>query len=91
MALTAAEQRVCEAIAAGRDELVGLASALIGFDTTARQVGDPCRDEAPLQEYLAGRLQCRRGVESICGSRTPVRWPGCRWFRPGFDSRAGRS
>jgi acetylornithine deacetylase len=56
MALTAAEQRVCEAIAAGRDELVGLASALIGFDTTARQVGDPCRDEAALQEYLAGRL-----------------------------------
>jgi acetylornithine deacetylase len=56
MALTAAEQRVCEAVAAGRDELVGLASALIGFDTTARQVGDPCRDEAPLQEYLAERL-----------------------------------
>ncbi len=56
MALTAGERRVCEAIAAGRDELVGLAGALIGFDTTARQVGDPCRDEAPLQEYLAGRL-----------------------------------
>ena len=56
MALTAAEQRVCEAIAAGRDDLIGLASVLIGFDTTARQVGDPCRDEAPLQEYLAGRL-----------------------------------
>jgi acetylornithine deacetylase len=56
MPLTAAEQRVCEAIEAGRDELVALASALIGFDTTARQVGDPCRDEAPLQEYLAGRL-----------------------------------
>jgi acetylornithine deacetylase len=56
MALTAAEQRVCEAIAAGRDKLVELASALIGFDTTARQVGHPCRDEAPLQEYLAGRL-----------------------------------
>ncbi len=56
MPLTAAEQRVCEAITAGRDELVRLASALIGFDTTARQVGDPCRDEAALQEYLAGRL-----------------------------------
>jgi acetylornithine deacetylase len=56
MPLTAAEQRVCEAIEAGRDELVGLASALIGFDTTARQVGDPCRDEAALQDYLATRL-----------------------------------
>ena len=56
MPLTAAERRVCEAIAAGRDELVGLASALIGFDTTAREVGDPCRDEVPFQEYVAGRL-----------------------------------
>jgi len=56
MPLTAAEQRACEAIEAARDELVGLAGALIGFDTTARQVGDPPRDEAALQEYLAGRL-----------------------------------
>ena len=56
MPVTDAEQRVCEAIDAGRDELVGLAGALIGFDTTARQVGEPCRDEAALQEYLAGRL-----------------------------------
>jgi acetylornithine deacetylase len=56
MGLTAAEQRVAQAIEAGRDDLVGLASALIGFDTTAREVGDPCRDEVALQEYLAGRL-----------------------------------
>ena len=56
MPLTAAERRVCEAIETGRGELVGLAGALIGFDTTARQVGDPCRDEAALQEYLAARL-----------------------------------
>ena len=56
MPLTAAEQRVCEAIEAGRDELVNLAATLVGFDTTARQVGEPCRDEAALQEYLARRL-----------------------------------
>jgi acetylornithine deacetylase len=56
MPLTGAEQRVCEAIEAGRDELVGLAGALIGFDTTARQVGEPCRDEVALQAYLADRL-----------------------------------
>jgi acetylornithine deacetylase len=56
MPLTAAERRVCEAIETGRGELVSLAGALIGFDTTARQVGDPCRDEAALQEYLAARL-----------------------------------
>ena len=91
MPLTAAEQRVCEAIAAGRDELVGLASALIGFDTTARQVGDPCRDEAALQEYLAGRLECRRGVGGRVGAGRRLRWPGCRSFRPGFPSRGGRS
>jgi len=56
MPLTGAEQRVCEAIEAGRDELVGLAGALIGFDTTARRVGEPCRDEVALQAYLADRL-----------------------------------
>jgi len=56
MPLTAAEQLVCEAIESGRDALVELAGALIGFDTTAREVGDPPRDEAALQEYLAGRL-----------------------------------
>jgi len=56
MPLADAERRVCEAIGAGRDELVELASALIGFDTTARQVGDPARDEAALQEYLGARL-----------------------------------
>jgi acetylornithine deacetylase len=56
MSLTDAERRVCEAIADGRDELVALAGALIGFDTTARDVGEPARDEVALQEYLAGRL-----------------------------------
>jgi len=56
MSLSAAEQRVCEAVEAGRDELVELAGALVGFDTTARQPVDPARDEAALQEYLAGRL-----------------------------------
>src|SRR5207249_750990 len=40
-----------------RDELVALASDLIAFDTTARAVGDPPREEAALQEYLAERLR----------------------------------
>jgi acetylornithine deacetylase len=57
MALTGAEERVCDEIEQRREELVGLASALIGFDTTARNVGDPPRAEAALQEFLAGRLQ----------------------------------
>jgi acetylornithine deacetylase len=50
------ERSVCNAIDEGRDELVELASALIGFDTTAREVGDPPRQEAALQEYLAEGL-----------------------------------
>jgi acetylornithine deacetylase len=57
MSLTGHEQRVCDAIATRRDELVELASALIGFDTTARGPGDPPRQEAELQRYLAERLQ----------------------------------
>ena len=51
------EQRVVAAIAGSRDELVELASDLIRFDTTARDAGDPARDEAALQAHLAGRLR----------------------------------
>lgn len=54
--LTEREREVCESIASRRSEIVELASDLIGFDTTARQVGDPPRDEAALQTYLGGRL-----------------------------------
>ena len=49
MPLSATERGVCEAIADRRDDLVALASTLIGFDTTAREVGDSPRDEAALQ------------------------------------------
>jgi acetylornithine deacetylase len=35
---------------------VSLASTLVSFDTTARNPGDPPRDEAKLQGYLADRL-----------------------------------
>ena len=54
--LTEAERSVCDAIAAEGDKLVALASELIGFDTTARDVGDPARDERALQEHLCKRL-----------------------------------
>ena len=46
------EERVVEAIRGGCDELVGIASDLIAFDTTARMPGEPARDERRLQEYL---------------------------------------
>ena len=57
MPLSELERSVCDAIADGQGELVELASALIAFDTTAREVGDPAREEAPLQEHLAARLR----------------------------------
>jgi acetylornithine deacetylase len=57
MSLNDLEQRVYEAIEERRDELVELTSRLIGFDTTAREVGEPPREEAALQEYLSSRLR----------------------------------
>lgn len=57
MPLTDLERIVCQAIAEGRQELVELASALIACDTTAREVGDPPREEAALQEHLAQVLR----------------------------------
>ena len=56
------EQRVVEAIAESRDELVELASALIRFDTTARDPGDPARDEAALQALSRGAPDGRAGA-----------------------------
>jgi acetylornithine deacetylase len=50
------EERVAGAVHDGRDELVALVSDLVAFDTTARNVGDPPRQEAELQGYLRRRL-----------------------------------
>jgi len=50
------ESAICVAIDQRRAELVGLASDLIALDTTARDVGEPPRDEVALQSYLARRL-----------------------------------
>jgi acetylornithine deacetylase len=57
--LSEREQLVCAEIERRQAELVELAADLIAFDTTARNVGDPPRQEAALQQYLAARL---RGV-----------------------------
>ena len=54
--VTDREAQVLEEIERRRADLVSLASDLIAFDTTARDVGDPPRDEAALQRYLADRL-----------------------------------
>ena len=53
----ALEERAVEAVREGRDELVALVSDLVAFDTTARNPGDPPRQEAELQAYLRARLE----------------------------------
>jgi acetylornithine deacetylase len=63
MSLSPEEQQVCSSIAEREQDLVELASTLIGFDTTARNPGDPPRQEAELQSYLAERLGNRAGAE----------------------------
>ena len=60
--LSALEERVIAAISAGRDELVALACELVSYDTTAREPGDPPRDEAKMQEFL-GRCLSGLGAE----------------------------
>jgi acetylornithine deacetylase len=62
MGLSECERRVVTEIESRRDELVSLAGDLIAFDTTARSVGDPPREESALQQYLAARL-ARTGAE----------------------------
>lgn len=51
------EERVVAAVRESGDELVAFVTDLVAFDTTARNVGDPPRDEAALQDYLRGRLE----------------------------------
>jgi len=55
--LTALEERVVAAVAEGRDELVALARELVALDTTARETGDPPREEDRLQRVLEARLR----------------------------------
>jgi acetylornithine deacetylase len=55
--LSEAEHRVCDAIAEREHELVELLRTLIRFDTTTHTAGEPAREEAALQGYLADRLR----------------------------------
>ncbi|MEI6725056.1 MAG: ArgE/DapE family deacylase [Actinomycetes bacterium] len=54
---SALETRIVAAVAAGEEELVRLTADLIGFDTTARNPGDPPREEARLEVFLQARLE----------------------------------
>ncbi|RPI28082.1 MAG: hypothetical protein EHM52_05335, partial [Actinomycetota bacterium] len=58
--MSALEERVVAAVAEGRDELVALARELVALDTTARETGDPPRDEERLQGLL--KRACSRSA-----------------------------
>ncbi len=88
MPLTADEQRACAAIADHADALVELASQLISYDTTARNVGDPPRDEADCQRCLADRL-ARAGAAIDLFEPDAEAMAGAPLVPPGLDF-AGR-
>ncbi len=88
MPLSDDERHVCAELEQRRDELVALASDLIGFDTTARDVGDPPRQEAALQEHLAARLRAT-GAEIDLWEPDPAALQGKPLVPPGLDF-AGR-
>ena len=92
--MNAVEQWVLDEIEAQSDELVALAGDLIRFDTTAREPGDPARDEAALQRYLGDRLGAagaeidiwEPAAEDVVGSRLVP--PGLSFEgRPQFVAR----
>ena len=89
MPLTELEQRIVEEIGSRRDDLVELASALIRFDTEARQPDDPARDETALQEYLADRLGSL-GAEIDLWEPTREDVEGSRLVPPGGLGFEGR-
>lgn len=88
MSLTKSEKFVTEEIERRREELVVLATELIGFDTTSRDLDDPPRNEADLQEYLAERLRAA-GAEAELWEPTPEDVAGSRLAPAGlrFDGR----
>ena len=53
---SALEEKVVEAALGVREEVVGLVTKLVAYDTTARLPGQPARDEEKLQRVLAARL-----------------------------------
>ena len=82
------EQRVCDEIARDEEELVELLRALVGFDTTTHVMGEPPRQEAELQGFLAERLRAR-GAEVRVWEPEPELVAGHPFVPDGF-SFAGR-
>ena len=95
------ERRIEDAVEAARGELIDLTARLIAFDTTARELEDPPRDEADLQEYLGDRLRAAGAIVDIwepepgdvAGTRQipdgPRVSPAGRRWPPGSPAPAG--
>lgn len=77
---------MCAEIERRKDDVVQLASDLISFDTTARLPGDPPREEAPLQVYLAGRLRAA-GAKVDLWEPSASELAGRPLVPPGLDFR----
>ncbi|MHB9113335.1 MAG: M20 family metallopeptidase [Thermoleophilia bacterium] len=77
------EQKVVEAIHRGEEELVALASELIAYDTTARNPGDPPREEAALQASLATRLAAGGAAVDLWEPESTP--PDSRFLPPNLD------
>jgi acetylornithine deacetylase len=88
VALTGGERQIVDEIGRRQDELVELASTLIGFDTTARSPEDPPRQERELQEYLGERLG-RAGAEVEIFEPDKADFVGKPLYQPGmgFEGR----
>jgi len=88
VSLSELEQRVCDELDARREALVQLTSDLVAFDTTARNPGDPPRQEAALQAYLARRLAAA-GAQTELFEPDPSEFEGCPLYLPGlgFEGR----
>lgn len=78
------ERRICERIIERQDELVELARALIGFDTTTHVPGAPAREEAALQDFLAAQLRTAGATVQVT-EPDPAVYAGHRMIPEGFD------
>ena len=83
------ELEVIEAARAARDELVGFAAELVAYDTTARDGGQPPRDEAALQAAVARRLAAAGGEIDLWEAETTE--AGDPYGPPASISSGGRS
>ena len=71
------EERVVATVREGRDEIVGIASDLVAFDTTAREAGRPAARRGGAAALPRRRVWRRSAPRPTCGSRS----------RPGTGNR----